>query len=73
VRLTGTVTACHPSTDKYGGSYGEIAASDSRTYTWNTGNVFRNFSRLKVDAKVTFEPVGYYYATDIDQSDKERP
>ncbi len=70
-RLTGTVISFHLSADKYGGSYGEIEASDQRHYIWNTSNVYRNFSRLSVGAKVEFEPVDYFYATDIDQTDKE--
>ncbi len=63
--------SCHLSADRYGGSYGEIEASDQRTYVWNAANVYRNRSHLTVGAKVEFEPVGYFYATHIDQTDKE--
>ncbi len=70
-RITGVVTSWHASADKYGGSYGEIQTENGKTYTWNAGNVFRNYSRCAVGAHVSFAPVGFGYATDIDQTDKE--
>ena len=70
-RLCGTVVEAHPSADRYGGTFGEIAGEDGKTYTFNGGHVFRNCSRASVGAKVLFTVVNFSYATDIDQVDKE--
>lgn len=72
VRRVGTVIAVHPSANRYGGTYGEIACDDGKHYVFSGANVFRNFSQAVMGARVSFEVVCYSYATNIDQLDKHR-
>ena len=70
--LEGVVVSYHESADSYGGSYGEIKTDDGRCYTWNSGQVFRNFSFAEVGNRMRFTVKDYCYATSIDQIDKAR-